>query len=201
MASAPATPIAKALREARLRKGLSQRALGERAGVPQSHISKIEAGAVDLRLSSLIELARTLDLELTLVPRAAVPAVQSIARRKSPGEIEAEAWELLRTMEDLREEGIDPLGPLPAPSSLVRSAQQALDNLEHSPGLSKADLAAVRKVQRELDAVAKTPENEQLVDRAAKSATALRDRFAHRHPATPNTHRPAYSLDDEDDDA
>ncbi|MGE0152100.1 MAG: helix-turn-helix domain-containing protein [Reyranellaceae bacterium] len=80
MRSDPTLPIAKALREARLRKGLSQRALGERAGVPQGHISRIEAGAVDLRLSSLIELARTLDLELALVPRAAVPAVQSIAR-------------------------------------------------------------------------------------------------------------------------
>lgn len=72
--------IARTLLAARKRKGLSQRALADLAGVPQSHISKIESGAVDLRLSSLIELSRALGLELELVPRSAVPAVQSIVR-------------------------------------------------------------------------------------------------------------------------
>lgn len=72
--------IARTLQAARAAKGLSQRALAAKAGVPQSHISKIEAGAVDLRLSSLIELARVLDLEPVLVPRRALPAVQSTIR-------------------------------------------------------------------------------------------------------------------------
>ena len=36
--------------------------------MPQSHISKIERGAVDLQLSSLIELARVLDLDIMSVP-------------------------------------------------------------------------------------------------------------------------------------
>jgi HTH-type transcriptional regulator/antitoxin HipB len=72
--------IAAALKTAREARGLSQRALSELAGVPQSHISKIERGAVDLRVSSLIELARILDLELVLVPRKSVPAVESVIR-------------------------------------------------------------------------------------------------------------------------
>ena len=72
--------ISNSLKKARLTKGLSQRALSAAAGIPQSHISKIEAGAVDLRLSSLIELARTLDLELALIPRSHVPAVRSLVR-------------------------------------------------------------------------------------------------------------------------
>jgi len=72
--------IGTTLRDAREARGLSQRALSAKTGVPQSHISKIENGAVDLRVSSLIELARALDLELVLVPRKAMPAVQSIAR-------------------------------------------------------------------------------------------------------------------------
>ena len=72
--------IASLLRAAREAKGLNQRELSARSGLPQSHISKIENGAVDLRLSSLIELARILDLELTLVPRKALPAVQAIMR-------------------------------------------------------------------------------------------------------------------------
>lgn len=72
--------IVRILKAARKSKGLSQRELGAKSGVPQGHISKIENGAVDLRLSSLVELARVLDLELTLVPRKMVPAVQSIVR-------------------------------------------------------------------------------------------------------------------------
>ncbi len=71
--------IARTLRRAREARGLSQRALGARAGMPQSHISKIEKGAVDLRVSSLVELARVLDLELELVARKALPAVHAIA--------------------------------------------------------------------------------------------------------------------------
>ncbi|GAB0154487.1 helix-turn-helix domain-containing protein [Marinobacterium sp. BA1] len=68
------------LRDARKSKGFSQRELSARSGVPQSHISKIESGSVDLRVSSLIALARVLDLELLVVPKKAVPAIQSIIR-------------------------------------------------------------------------------------------------------------------------
>ena len=68
------------LREARKRKGLSQRELSSRAGVPQSHISKIESGNVDLRISSLIALARVLDLEVVIAPRKTIPAINSIIR-------------------------------------------------------------------------------------------------------------------------
>jgi transcriptional regulator with XRE-family HTH domain len=72
--------IAATLRRARERKGWSQRKLGQRVGLPQSHISKIESSAVDLQTSSLIELARALDLELTLVSRTLIPAVQALQR-------------------------------------------------------------------------------------------------------------------------
>ena len=72
--------ITGALKARRQAKGLSQRELSARAGVPQGHISKIEAGAVDLRLSSLIDLARALGLEVMLVPRKHVPAVETILR-------------------------------------------------------------------------------------------------------------------------
>lgn len=72
--------ISNSLKSARNAKGLSQRELSARSGVPQSHISKIESGAVDLRVSSLVELARTLDLELVLVPRKALPAVTAVMR-------------------------------------------------------------------------------------------------------------------------
>jgi transcriptional regulator with XRE-family HTH domain len=74
------THIANQLKAAREAKGISQRDLSKLAGIPQSHISKIENGSVDLRLSSLIELARALGLELMLVPHKTLPAIRSIAR-------------------------------------------------------------------------------------------------------------------------
>jgi transcriptional regulator with XRE-family HTH domain len=69
------------LRQGRIAKGLSQRELSKLAGVPQSHISKIESNQVDLRLSSLIAIANALDLEVELIPRKTMPAVQSIVRQ------------------------------------------------------------------------------------------------------------------------
>ena len=72
--------ISKSLKQAREAKGLSQRTLADLSGVPQSHISKIESGGVDLRISSLVEIARALDMELKLVPRKGLSAVNSIIR-------------------------------------------------------------------------------------------------------------------------
>jgi transcriptional regulator with XRE-family HTH domain len=70
--------LAELLRKARHHRGLTQDRLAAGLGVPQSHVSKIERGQVDLRASSLIELARLLDLELVLVPRKWIPAVRQI---------------------------------------------------------------------------------------------------------------------------
>ena len=72
--------IIQSVRTARKEKRLSQRALSKRAGIPQSHISKIENGPVDIKLSTLIELARALDLEVMLIPRKSLSAVKSITR-------------------------------------------------------------------------------------------------------------------------
>lgn len=71
------------LRDARQAKNWSQRELSERAGMPQAHISRIESGAVDPRVSTLQQLARLLDLELALVPRAALTAVGAVVRESA----------------------------------------------------------------------------------------------------------------------
>jgi HTH-type transcriptional regulator/antitoxin HipB len=76
--------IAEMLIAARRRAGLSQRALGAKVGVAQSHISKIERAAIDPQVSSLMELARALGLELMLVPAPLVPAVQALGREANP---------------------------------------------------------------------------------------------------------------------
>lgn len=58
--------IARQLQEARKAKGYSQRKLAELTGIPQNHISRIENGQVDIRLSSLLELADVLGMEFGL---------------------------------------------------------------------------------------------------------------------------------------
>ena len=77
-------PLIAQLIAARERAGLSQRVLGARVGLAQSHVSKIERGAVDVQTSSLVELSRALGLELMLVPAQLVPAVQALEREAAP---------------------------------------------------------------------------------------------------------------------
>ena len=57
--------IAKQLREARHRLGISQRELGNRSGLTQAQISRIENGFVDMRISSLLALTKVLELEVS----------------------------------------------------------------------------------------------------------------------------------------
>ncbi len=71
-----------ALRRARARMGWSQRALAERSEIPQPPISRIEAGAVDPKLSMLLERLRALEMDVVLVPRQAPNPVEAI---RGPG--------------------------------------------------------------------------------------------------------------------
>ena len=57
------------LRAARIRRGLTQKALSRKLDVTSHEISQIERGMVDLRFSELQEVSRLLDLELVLIPR------------------------------------------------------------------------------------------------------------------------------------
>ncbi|NJK62905.1 MAG: helix-turn-helix transcriptional regulator [Synechococcaceae cyanobacterium SM2_3_1] len=75
-----AEPILKALKQRRADQGLTQRALAEKVNSPQSHIARIESGKTDPKLSTVIELARTLELEVMVIPRQLVPVVQSLVR-------------------------------------------------------------------------------------------------------------------------
>ncbi len=68
------------LKAARKAAGLSQAELGAKVGLPQSHISQIETGRIDIRLTSLMEISRALGLEPMAIPRTLVPAVRSILR-------------------------------------------------------------------------------------------------------------------------
>lgn len=68
------------LREARIALDISQKELGERVGLPQSNIARLESGKVNPRLSNVLEIARALDMDLKLVPRRALPVIQGALR-------------------------------------------------------------------------------------------------------------------------
>jgi transcriptional regulator with XRE-family HTH domain len=70
----------RALRQQRRRLGWSQAELGARIGLGQVHVSAIERGKVSPRVDTLLDIARALDLDLVLTPRALVPAIQALER-------------------------------------------------------------------------------------------------------------------------
>lgn len=194
--------IIEALKAARAHKGLSQRALAQLAGMPQSHISKIEAGQVDLQLSSLTELARVLELELRLVPRRAVPAVDSVVRSVAPSaNDEAQA----RVNDGLRRVA-ENISKFDSGTTTTRYQQlrDTLHFLQHVT-VPASDLAAAQKA---LDALLKlanagdlaAPLSQSAAKNAADTLRVIRNRMAHP-TAQPTSPRPAYQLDEEDEDA
>lgn len=183
------------LRAAREKKGLSQRELSALAGVPQSHISKIENSGVDLRISSLAAIARALDLELTLVPRKALPAVKSVSRSVTQSTISSP--EVQREFDHLA-------NVIKAASAAVQSP--ALQNIQRRLRELKIvqpqiiDPEALRKIRRTLEQVEKSG-SLSAAENAAKQLSSLRNRIVHSSPEqTPlETPRPAYRLEDDDD--
>jgi transcriptional regulator with XRE-family HTH domain len=189
------THIAAALKAARETKGMSQRALSQKAGVPQGHISKIETGAVDLRLSSLIELARVLDLELALVPRKSVPAVNSIVsstggtprERSGPNRKE---WNVVLAK-------LDKLSHIfPAEAELAQ-LQHLTRDLQHL-GFTVFDGKSLRDANKSLDAVLEKRDADGL-HRLVLEFKSLRNAAVHSSDASVKSEvGPAYSLEDDD---
>ena len=65
------------LRQSREVKGLTQSDMGARIGQPQSAVSRIERGG-DIRVTTLLEMARVLEMEPVMVPRHLIPAVHAL---------------------------------------------------------------------------------------------------------------------------
>lgn len=200
-----------ALKAARESKGLSQRALSAKSGVPQAHISKIEKGAVDLRVSSLVVLARILDLELMLVPRKAVSAVRSIVRGSEPAAAQASGvaakalQRLQKTVADLPAAA----RVLPEAAELARSLRD-LQHFSLTPPQLEAlgDAGASFKAYQDLASGAKTKLARSRAGlgelrQALSGIRALRtEAMQARNSARVEPIRPAYTLDDvEDSDA
>lgn len=72
--------IIEQLKFARQASGIKQFELGKKLGLPQSHVSKIESGKNDPRLSTVEDMARILDHELMLIPRQMTPYISALLR-------------------------------------------------------------------------------------------------------------------------
>lgn len=191
--------IADRLRKAREAKQLSQRELSRLAGVPQAKISRIESNSVDLRLSSLVAIASALDLEIALVTRKAVPAIRSIMRQTTDRTV-SQPPSIGREMQQLQK--------------LIRAIHVETPTLPQLDELRKAT-ASLQRLQidtrflDDLRSLRRSIERAQLADHwkglsnATDDMKALRNKIAHFKPPTeqPSANRPAYSLDEEDDDA
>jgi len=196
-------PFANAVKQARVAKGMSQRDLSAVAGIPQGHISKIERGTVDLKLSSLIGLSRLLDLEVVLVPRRLVPVVESLVRG-SLTEQQPESTPSPRALEGLRRIGS-------AASSLQDKHvdDEALNRIIHLVAQLRHMNLASREGRR-IDRIARMMELQQgeattsaAIQKVERRLQDLRNALARRMTSTDidRASLPAYRLEEDDSDA
>lgn len=184
--------IIDALVSARKRKGWSQRDLSQRTNIPQSHISKIESGAVDLKLSTLQDVARLLDLELVLAPRQALTAVNAALRDTRSDQTVKSVRALLTELRKIAHQLNSDLPDKPA--------HQRLDQLSRELLGLETRLSTDRnlfELQEARDALVRGAQQSGRagVRRAVSLLSDLRNRLAH---PVPDSLRPAYSLDEED---
>jgi transcriptional regulator with XRE-family HTH domain len=177
----------------RIKEAMSQRALAARSGLTQAHISQIETGRLEPGLSSFIQMARALDLEVVLVPKKLLPTVAGLLRP-----------------------GADDFSPEDGQSALLARGERiiakqrkregssaTLDRIaEHLRFLKQArlrngDLAIVIDAIETLGLIQSQPESRARLENIATLLRNLRGDVAHPVAAP----RPAYALDGEDDDA
>jgi transcriptional regulator with XRE-family HTH domain len=186
--------ISNSLTRAREAKGLSQRALANLSGVPQSHISKIESGAVDLRISSLVEIARALDMELKLVPRKGLSAVNSIIRST---QAKTQSKSMLGVMAKLQR-AADELSATVAGDREVTQLRSRLHELSRIslPSESEGRLKELAKQMRKLT----SGKGGASFDTVLEEVDRLRNAAVHQQVLEPvGRQRSAYSLDGDDD--
>jgi transcriptional regulator with XRE-family HTH domain len=185
--SAPIEHVARSLRNARHAKGLSQRELSVNSVVPQGHISKIENAAVDLRVSSLVALARALDLELMLVPRGSVAAVRSIAAGAEIGAAHdgRGARQVRRELARLQD-AVDHLpGRLSSGSELAELPRLVRDLRRFRPAL--LDLPTIRRAARADDTLLREPVAHDWMGHAVPAIQFFRHPLNHSRAISPDS--------------
>jgi len=185
------------IRQARQAKGWSQRDLSARTHMPQAQISRIENADVDPQVSTLIELARALELELQLIPKSALTAVEATVRstkaRSDERAFQSLMAELLRAAEQAHAMAPD-REDIASLLSILRDLQPLTPALR--AGALMGDLKSVQTLLHGFLTCppAERPSHTQPIRDAARRLKDLRNMLAH----APSGERPAYSLDDED---
>lgn len=198
--------IAIALKNARQVKGLSQRSLSGQTGLTQANISKIEGGGVDVKISSLIELARALDLEITLIPRKAMPAVQNLARISKPQRSQKEihgAITSIKTVGTL----LSSLWPENHGLRRLRELAPEFESLQ----INSEEVEKLVNIKEQLNQIFRSAKSEKNSDENAAKANGrkinilakqirqMRNEISHRALSdSQETPRPAYFLDEGD---
>lgn len=189
--------VAKTLKAARESKGLSQRALSEASGVLQARISKIENGAADFRVSTLMALARALDLELTLVPRKAVSAVQSVVRASEPAGIHQSSGEVLKELQRIQQR-FSSLAQITKATQEYAQFQRYLRDVQRF-NIPLPLIDKLKETSKALDVFRKHREDIEAFRRAIENMQSVRNTVAHAAAEPPRIIvKPAYTLDDED---
>jgi transcriptional regulator with XRE-family HTH domain len=196
--------LAQTLREARIARGLSQRELAERASLGQSRLALIEAGGVDLRTSTLVQLARALDLELVLAPRRVLPAVQSLTesqpRRSQESGRHSVRGTPIRLLRHIQRHltALERTHPSSTELAHAKSAVQALIDVAQDIGAS-----ALQPLRRSVHWLTLARANKAQAEPLLVKATVQLQELRQMLPATahleqaPEAQRAAYSLEDE----
>lgn len=200
-----ASEVLEQLRAARLAQGLSQRQLGERIGLPQSNIARLESGGTDPSLSKIIELARALDLDLQLIPRKALPAVKGAMRANelaiNPDDATNHAMKSIQNLGEALTSIEQPQFEIP---ESLRKTLADLERLRFDQTQFRALQGAMRPLRRTLDRIQETGSfPTEWARRMRESSTRLRDlrnRITHGVANNESHLKPAFSLEDDDDD-
>jgi len=193
--------IAASIRAARQAKALTQKELGQRVGLPQSHISKIEKGAVDLQLSSLVEIARALDLEVKLVPRKALPAVEGAIRAHGTPVETSRALNLLNEQAQLAEriKGSFPdLSQIEDFQNAIRNIPKLQFDAAQLKALDEA-LQPAKRLKSLIDAQGGAAKLAKQLEEATSSLRHFRNIRVHTPLIETRRQLPAYRLEEDDE--
>lgn len=199
--SAGIDEIAASIRAARQAKALTQKELGQRVGLPQSHISKIEKGAVDLQLSSLVQIARALDLEVKLVPRKALHAVEGAVRAHGTTVETSRALNLLNEQAQLAEriQGSFPdLSQIEGFQNAIRNIPKLQFDAAQLKALDEA-LQPAKRLKSLIDGQGGAVKLARQLEEATSSLRHFRNIQVHTPLIETRRQLPAYRLEEDDE--
>lgn len=189
--------ITQQLRSAREARKMSQRELSARSGLTQSHISQIERGTMEPGLSSLVDVARALDLEIVLAPKKLMPAIRNILASIATSNdiVPSNQRNLVGRLERWFAQHRGALGNAVDADAFKNS----LALLRHLP-LSNEEIDTLKEATAPLDRWESDPSSGRELSRIVDAVRQLRNAAVHRDrdDVVP---RSAYALDEEDDDA